>query len=182
MTPEALMEAILFFKAEPVAISGLSRYTQKSELEIKEALRNLEEQLSGRGLQLVWHGETVMLGTRAEAGETIESITKEELNKDLGKAAVETLSIIIYRGPVSRSEIDYIRGVNSTFILRNLMIRGLVERIANPKDARSFLYQPSVDLVSHLGLAKIEDIPEYEDMRAELKQINNDQNGGSAKA
>ena len=61
-----------------------------------------------------------MLGTSAEASTLIEKLTKEELNRDLGKASLETLSIIMYQGPIKRSQIDYIRGVNSTFILQKL--------------------------------------------------------------
>jgi segregation and condensation protein B len=75
--------------------------------------------------------------------------------KDLGKAGLETLSIILYQGPISRAEIDYIRGVNSNFILRNLLIRGLIERVENPHDQRSFLYKPTLELISYLGLSKI---------------------------
>ncbi|MDO8521070.1 MAG: SMC-Scp complex subunit ScpB, partial [bacterium] len=71
-------------------------------------------------------------------------------------------------GPITRSEIDYVRGVNSTFILRNLLIRGLIEKIDNPKDQRSFLYQPSFQLLEYMGVSKIEDLPEYDSAMATL--------------
>ena len=93
------------------------------------------------------------------------------MQKDLGKAALETLTIILYRAPVSKGELDYIRGVNSSFILRNLLVRGLVERSINPNDKRSFVYRPTFDLLSHLGIAKIEDLPEYESVGQEIKKF-----------
>jgi segregation and condensation protein B len=102
-----------------------------------------------------------MLGTAPEASALIEQLTREELSKDLGKAGLETLSIIVYKSPITRADLDYIRGVNSSFILRNLQIRGLVEKITNPADARSFLYRPTFELLQHLGVTRVEDLPEY---------------------
>jgi segregation and condensation protein B len=86
----------------------------------------------------------------------------------LGKAGLETLAIILYQGPISRADIDYIRGVNSQFIVRNLLIRGLIERVDNPTDARSFLYKTTLDLLSHLGISKIQDLPEYDQVRRDI--------------
>jgi segregation and condensation protein B len=110
-----------------------------------------------------------MLGTAQELSPLIEQLTKEELSRDLGKAGLETLSIILYQGPISRADIDYIRGVNSQFIVRNLLIRGLIERVDNPKDARSFLYKTTLQLLSHLGVSKIEDLPEYQQVRKDIE-------------
>ena len=102
----------------------------------------------------------------------IEKLTKEELVKDLAVRS-ETLSIIIYQGPLSRAEIDYIRGVQSNFILRNLMIRGLVEKIPNPKDQRSFLYKPTFEFLSYLGVTKIEEMPQFAEAKAEIENYKN---------
>jgi segregation and condensation protein B len=115
--------------------------------------------------------EEVMLGTSPEASKLIEQITKEELTKDLGKAALETLSVILYKGPVKRSDIDYIRGVNSTFILRNLLIRGLVEKKQAPDDARASVYSASFELLAHLGVAEIKNLPNFELVQEELKNF-----------
>ena len=130
---------------------------------IQNSLQN-----NNRGLTLIQTDTEVMLGTAKEFSPLIEQLTKEELSRDLGKAGLETLSIVLYQGPISRADIDYIRGVNSQFILRNLLIRGLVERIDNPKDARSFLYKTTLDLLAHLGISKVEDLPEYEKVRSDI--------------
>lgn len=169
MKLDSKIEAVLFFKAEPVSVKRLSEIFGVFESEILEALKELESKLAGRGLRLVWKEEEVMLGTAPECSEVIEKITKEELIRDLGKAGLETLSIVIYKGPVSRKEIDYIRGVNSNFILRNLLVRGLVEKNASEKDQRQFLYKPTFELLSHLGVGKIEDVPEYDVLKAAMK-------------
>jgi segregation and condensation protein B len=172
MSLEAQIEAILFWKAEPVSRKFLAEALGRPEEEILSALQNLERQLAERGVILMWKDEEVLLGTKPEAGELIERLTKEELGKELGKAALETLAIVLYQAPVTRARIDYIRGVNSSFILRHLQIRGLVERIPNPADARGFLYRPTFDLLQHLGAAKVEDLPEFEALAIKLKELS----------
>ena len=165
----AQLEAILFWKAEPVTFKKLAELLKVDQSTVKSTIQELEKNLQGRGLTLVQTDTEVMLGTAKEFSSLIEQLTKEELTRDLGKAGLETLSIVLYQGPISRADIDYIRGVNSQFILRNLLIRGLVERIDNPKDARSFLYKTTLDLLAHLGVSKVEDLPEYEKVRADIE-------------
>ncbi len=169
MTLDAQIEAILFWKGESVSRKKLALLLDTSEENIDQALTDLEGKLAGRGLQLVLKEDEVMLGTRAELGTLIEKLAKEELVRDLGKAGLETLSIILYRGPIARRDIDYIRGVNSNFILRNLLVRGLVEKVTNPEDQRGYLYKPTFELLSYLGLSKISDLPEYEQVRTEIE-------------
>ena len=170
---EQKIEAVLFWKGEPISIKKLSQIFEKTEEEISASLKILETNLTGRGVSLVFKEDEVALSTSKDVSELIEKLTKEELVKDLGKAGLETLSIIIYQGPLSRAEIDYIRGVQSNFILRNLMIRGLVEKIPNPKDQRSFLYKPTFELLSFLGVSKIEDMPEFNEARTEIENYKN---------
>jgi segregation and condensation protein B len=167
---DSQIEAVLFWKGEPQSIKKLADSLGKNEEDIKSALQTLKEKITGRGVELIYKDDEVMLGTATKLSHIIERLTKEELVKDLGKAGLETISIIAYKGPISRAEIDHIRGVQSNFILRNLQIRGLVERISNPKDARSFLYRPTFELLQFLGVSKIEDLPEYEKVKAEFEQ------------
>jgi len=163
------IEAVLFWKAEPVGIKKLATLLDVDVKSIRAGLIELDNSLKGRGVALVQTDEDVMLGTAKELSPLIEKLTKDELTRDLGKAGLETLSIVLYQGPISRAEIDYIRGVNSQFILRALLIRGLVERVDNPADARSYLYKPTLDLLSHLGVSKIIELPEYEQIRNEIE-------------
>jgi segregation and condensation protein B len=183
----AQLEATLFWKGEPVTLKRLAEAVDRTEMEVVSALAELEANLAGRGLALVRHGNEVMLGTAPEAAPIVEKLTKDELIRDLGKAGLETLTIVLYQGPVSRAEIDYIRGVNSNFILRNLLIRGLVEKVENEKDKRAFLYKPTFELISHLGLRNLEELPEYEAVRKEIldfkdKKKNPDMDGDDSAA
>lgn len=165
------IEAILFWKAEPIKISKLASILHVEQEVVSQALNLLNENLKTRGITLVQTTDEVMLGTSKEHSELIEQMTKDELIHDLGKAGLETISIVLYQGPISRADIDYIRGVNSQFILRNLLVRGLVERVDNPNDARSFLYKPTLELLSHLGISKIEELPEYENVRKDIENF-----------
>ena len=163
------IEAILFWKAEPVQIRKLAEMLSVDEQSLNVGILELETILKDRGLTLVRTADEIMLGTSKELSSLID-----ELNRDLGKAGLETLSIILYQGPITRAEIDYIRGVNSQFVVRNLLVRGLIERVDNPKDARSFLYKTTLDLLSLLGVSKIEDLPEYANIRAEIEAFRSD--------
>ena len=171
MLLSAQIEAILFFKGEPLSVKKLAELLAVRTETIEEALNELENKLAGGGLTLIRNQDEVMLATAAEAGELIESIKKEELSRDIGKAGLETLAIVLYKGPISRPDIDYIRGVNSSFILRNLLVRGLIERLPNPNDSRSYLYQPTFDLMSFLGLTRIEDLPEFDTLKQKVEEF-----------
>jgi segregation and condensation protein B len=167
---ENQIEAILFFKGEPVSKKKLSELLEVTAEEINTGLLALESSLSGRGLSLVHDKESVLLGTSPLASKLIEKVTKEELMRELGKAGLETLSIILYKQEVAKREVDYIRGVNSSFIIRNLLIRGLIERI--DKGGRGYSYKPTVDLLAYLGISKIEDLPEYEKVMQEISEFD----------
>lgn len=170
-----ILEAILFWRGEPVKISRLANILKSSHDEIVNELAILENQLSQRGVILIRKNDEVSLATTPEASDIIADLTKEEFSRDLGKAGLETLSVVLYRGPISRSEIDYIRGVNSTFILRNLVIRGLIEKITDEKDQRRYLYRPTFDLLGYLGLKRLEDLPEYDKVKSEIERFKEDQ-------
>ncbi len=161
MTLDARIEAILFWKAEPIKISKLATLLDKQEGDIRDALDDLKEKLEERGVALIEWEDEVALSTAPGVSELIESMTKEELMKDLGKAGLETLSIVLYKGPISRADIDYVRGVNSAFILRNLSVRGLISKEENK-------YKPTMELISHLGMKNIEELPDKESILAEL--------------
>ncbi len=168
-----LIEAILFFKAEPVSLKVLAEMTDTSLEEVTAAITDLETALTGRGVALLRNDNEISLGTAPEATIVIEKLIKEELSKDLGKAGLETLSIVLYKGPISRPEIDYIRGVNSSFILRNLTVRGLVERLTKEGDSRAYVYRPTFELLSQLGITQISNLPDYETVTRELEAIMN---------
>jgi segregation and condensation protein B len=162
------IEAILFWKGEPMSLKRLAEVLKVSKEEIGEAVVGLEKNLEGRGIVLQRNGDEVTLGTAPEFSKLIEHLQKEELNKDLSKASLETLSIILYKNGANRVEIDYIRGVNSSFTLRALSIRGLIEKIPDPKDARRYFYKPSFETLSYMGIKSVAELPEYESVSGEI--------------
>lgn len=168
---EFQIEALLFYKNEPIEIKKISNLIGTGEKEVKEALINLGNSLENRGICLVMTDKEVSLATAPGTQDLIEQVTKDEMSKDIGKAGLETLAIILYNGPISRREIDYIRGVNSTFILRSLSMRGLVEREPDQKDQRVFKYRGSLSLLAHLGIKKIEELPEYKTFENKVSEL-----------
>lgn len=172
----AKIESLLFWKGEPVTVKELAKMLSVDEGAIQDGLKELEEKLvegEGRGISLVREGDTVLLTTHTSVANIITELNKEELTKDLSKAALETLSIILYRGPMKRSQIDYIRGVNSQFILRILSVRGLIERQTSPTDERAYTYSPSLDLLQLLGVSKKEDLPDYQSVNDDIEGFMN---------
>ncbi len=165
------IEAILFYKNEPMTIKELAKLLDASREDIKSSISELEIFYKDRGITLITADDTIALGTDPKYSSLIEDLKKEELSRDLGKAGLETLSIILYKGPISRREIDYIRGVNSGFIIRNLMIRGLVERAEPEVGERSYTYKPTLELYKFLGITKKEDLPEYENAFKKLEEF-----------
>lgn len=161
---EAQIEAILFVHGEPVPIKKLVSLTKKSEKQISEALQGIKENLrgEGRGLDLVVGKDEAQLVTAPELSEIVEKLVKEELDTKLTPAALETLTIIAYLGPCTRALVEYIRGVNCAFMLRSLMIRGLVERKSDSQKTGGYVYQVTFDFLKHMGVASVEELPEYE--------------------
>jgi segregation and condensation protein B len=165
------IESLLFYFAEPIRVTELAKILKRERVEVDAALAELRNSLSDRGIRLMEHAGEVSLVTAPSAAPLIEAVVKEELSKDLSRASLETLSVVLYRGPITRSEIDHIRGVNSTFILRTLMVRGLVEKLDNPKDQRSYLYRATSDTLRFMGVTRTEELPRFEETRDKIEQI-----------
>lgn len=157
------LEALLFIYGEPMEIKKLAKILGVKESEVSEGLELLDKEIQReeRGLALMRDKGKVQLVTKPEFAKLLEDITKQEFIEVLTPAALETLSIIAYAGPISRADIEYIRGVNSSFIMRALLMRGLVERSVDPKRSNTYLYSTSFELLRHLGLTKNSDLPDY---------------------
>lgn len=162
------LEAVLFQQSDPIDRSYLTQVLGVSADELDAAVRVLTETLANRGIRLLQIGEQLELITAPEVSEVVAKVRKAELVKDLGKAGSETLSIILYRGPISRARIEYIRGVHCSFVLRNLLIRGLIERVPNPAQQRSVLYDVTPAFLTHMGVTRKEDLPQYQEMLTQI--------------
>ncbi len=164
---EAACEAILFYYGAPLAIPKLAKLLGCTPKECRETLDALSARYvadAARGLFLLIHNEEATIGTKPELKSFLESLMKEEFQESLTPAALEALSLVSYLGPVTRATIDYIRGVNSTFTLRNLLLRGLIDRAPAEKGG-GYEYRASVEFLKHMGIARVEELPEYEKYR-----------------
>jgi len=166
------IEAYLFWKGEPVSIKNICKVLDINEDSVKESLLILKEkEKTDTGIVLIQYDDMLTLGTHIDVNDFIEKMIKDELQKELGKSALETLAIILYQGPIKRADIDYVRGVNSQFILRNLLIRGLITRVDDPRDERAFLYKPSLELLAFLGITDIKQLPDFEEVINKLSSF-----------
>jgi segregation and condensation protein B len=160
----AALEALLFVHGEPLSFKKISAVLDISVDEAEQAVAAFKEKLesSERGLALVSNQNSVQLVTKPALSAVIQEFIKKELTEDLTPASLEALSLIAYLGPLPRARLDYLRGVNSSFILRNLMMRGLVERNPDPERPSVMLYRATIDLWKHLGVEAQDRLPEYE--------------------
>lgn len=166
---EKEIEALLFYAAEPLSLDYLAKVLEVKKEEIKNGLTALQNSIEDRGVVLIEHNGEVSLVTSPETSEVIEKMVQDEYSRDLGRASIETLAIIAYKNSISRKEIEYIRGVNSQFAIRNLLLRGLIEKKSKDSDERVVVYNITMDALMHMGLQKISDLPEYEEIENKLK-------------
>lgn len=158
MTLDMKIEALLFYRATPLNKITLMKNFECTEDDFHEAIDTIRSRHEKSALSLLETEAEIQLTTSPEVSDFIAEQSKEEIKGDIGKAGAETLAIILYREPVTRAEIDRIRGVNSSFILRNLMVRGLIERKSRKG---SQVYSISTQLLQHLGVEQKYDLPRF---------------------
>lgn len=160
----AKLEALLFIHGEPLAVETIAEVIECTNREAADAIDAYRKVLAGeeRGVMVVFDGsgKKVQLVTKPEFAGILERFVKKELREDLTPASLETLSIIAYLGPITRNKIEYLRGVNSSFILRNLLVRGLIERVPDPGRSGSAVYSVSTECLRYLGMSSQSDLPD----------------------
>lgn len=165
------LEALLFVHGEPITLGELSSILGMEKEAVSGLIEQYKEKLGDpeRGLMLLSHGDKIQLVTKPSVGSVLSAFVKQELDSDLSPASLETLSIIMYLGPISRNKIEFYRGVNSSMILRSLGLRGLISRVSDLEKAGGWLYEPSFNLLKHLNVSKAEDLPEYSLIRTKFE-------------
>ncbi|MBI4084898.1 MAG: SMC-Scp complex subunit ScpB [Candidatus Liptonbacteria bacterium] len=166
----AELEALLFIHGEALSKKKAAKLLELDKENFDSLLSEMEKRLDSesRGLVIIKDEEKIQLGTKPAFAKLLENFVKEELSEDLTPATLEVLSIIAYLGPVSRAEIDYRRGVNSSFTVRNLMLRGLIERFSDPERPVSFLYRPTFEFFKHIGVKNREELPDFRKLKESL--------------
>jgi len=163
MELSAKLEALLFFFGEPIELTTIARMLGISLEECEAVVSHYEQTLissNERGLIVLRKGSSIQLATKPELKEIGEAIVKDEFRESLTPAALETLALVSYLGPVTRATVDYIRGVNSSYSIRNLSMRGLGDR--GEEKGASFRYAPTQEFLKHIGISNIKMLPEYD--------------------
>ncbi|MEK7464517.1 MAG: SMC-Scp complex subunit ScpB [Patescibacteria group bacterium] len=171
----AELEVLLFHYGEPLPMKKISRLIGVKESECKELVGVLASSLQNNeysGLMILEDGDAVQLVSKPGLASVNEKLTKEEFREELTPAGLEALTIIAYLGPIPRMTLDYIRGVNSSFTLRALLMRGLIERSESAKRKNIYEYKVSFDFLKHMGLGSIQELPEYEKYKDILSKFD----------
>jgi len=159
------IEAILFATADTYTVAALAKQLQVTPDAIEQALNQLSESLENHAVMLVRQGDTITLATRPEHSVLLEALRKEELQKDLSKASAETLAVVVYHPGATKAEIELVRGVNASYSLRALQIRGLIETNGA---GRAITYHPTVALLESYGVAAVQELPQYEETKQKI--------------
>jgi segregation and condensation protein B len=160
---KASLEALLFVAPLAVTPSQLASALEIPESEVEAGLKLLAADFQERGLRLQRHAGRVQLTTAPELSEVIERFLGLEITSHLSRAALETLSIVAYQQPVTRPQVDSIRGVNSDGVMKSLLHKGLIQDIGRAEGpGRPILYVSSAEFLQHFGLASLEELPPLE--------------------
>ncbi|MEK7168060.1 MAG: SMC-Scp complex subunit ScpB [Patescibacteria group bacterium] len=170
MNPKKQIESLLFISHKPLSLSEISKLVSLDKKETEKIILGLMEEYKQRngGMVIIQIEDKFQMATSGDTSELISKFVKSEMTGELTKPSLEALTVIAYRGPISKAELELIRGVNCSLILRNLLMRGLIE--AKEDKAKGVtIYQITFDFLKFLGLSSQKDLPDFE----KLNQNNN---------
>lgn len=166
----AMLEAYLFYEGGEAKKATVQKTLSWSKEQLEAAINDLQNTLNGRGIALLATDDTLSLKTAADCAPVIELLEKDLRERDIGAAGLEVLALLLYKGDSSKSEIDFIRGVNSASTIRHLELRGLVERTKRT-DERSMVYKATADTLGLLGITNNARLPEYETLKTRIAEF-----------
>lgn len=162
------IESLLFIAGKPLSVKKISEIVHAEPKDVEQALQECmhEYEQQERGLHIMKSGTTYQMATHPRYSNLVTEFIKSEQTGELTKPSLETLTIIAYRGPVSKTEIEQIRGVNCSLILRNLLIKGLIESSFD-RTQKTTLYTVTLPFLEFLGVSKIDELPDYETLHSD---------------
>jgi len=164
---EVKLEALLFAAPGPATVDQLAAALEVRPAEVKAALTNLEVQYEERGLRIQYHKGGAQMTSAPEHAPEIERLLQLDSQAHLSRAALEVLAIVTYKQPITRPELDAIRGVNSDSSLKTLLRHGLIEEMGRTSGpGRPILYGTSGEFLQHFGLSSLEELPRIEASKA----------------
>jgi len=163
----AQLEALLFIAPDSVSAAQLATALDRRVLEVEEALDEMEaiyaEHAAERGLRLQRYHGRVQLTTAPQAARAVERFLGLDIRSRLSRASLEALAIVLYRQPVTRPQVDAIRGVNSDGVMRNLLFKGLIQEIGRAESpGRPILYSATTECIQYFGLSSLAGLPPLE--------------------
>lgn len=172
MSLKSQLESLLFVAIKPLGSKELASLTQAKTKEVEEALESLlvDYQQRESGLALIKNNGQYQLTTAGANAGLVQEFLKEEASGELSQPSLEALTIIAYRGPIAKLELDRIRGVNCSLIIRNLLLRGLIEEKFD-KNKQEHFYTVTHDFIRFLGISSPQALPDYEKLNR-LEALN----------
>ncbi len=160
---EAQIEAILFASGKAMSLKQLAKICGRSREEVEVVLEKIKAKFNTQqsGIHILENQQEVQMVINPRYAKLVEELVKEEVVSELTRPQLETLTIIAYRGPITKLELERIRGVNCGLILRNLIIKGLIE-VKEDKVVENNIYTISTKFMQHLGITRVEELPEYD--------------------
>jgi segregation and condensation protein B len=162
MSLKSQLESLLFVAIKPLAVRELADLTKTKAKEVEQALDELASGYGAgeSGLALIKNNNQYQITTAGSNATLVQDWLKDETSGDLSQPSLEALTIIAYRGPIAKLELERIRGINCSLIIRNLLLRGLIEEKFDNQKNEHF-YTVTHDFVRFLGLPSVESLPDY---------------------
>jgi segregation and condensation protein B len=168
---KSLIESLLFVADRAVTVDSLATALDVSVEDVEGTLLALDVEYEERGIRLQRKGDRLQLVTAPEAGPQIQRFLGLEISGRLSAAALETLAIVAYRQPVTRAQVEAIRGVNSDSVLRSLVRRGLLEEVGRAQTAGlPILYGTTFEFLGQFGLQNLDDLPDWQALAHEIQE------------
>ncbi len=173
------IESLLFIANRPLNKAEIVKNVGQKLKDLEKIFQELIEEYKkpDRGINIINNGQSLQMVTNPQNSECVQKFLKTEIYQELTPASLETLSIIAYRGPLAKLDLEKIRGVNCSIILRHLLIKGLIiEKVVNKAFAKddniqskeeqidydNNIYSVSLDFIKHLGINDLQELPDYE--------------------
>jgi segregation and condensation protein B len=157
------IESLLLVAENPLSLKEIAHSLSANATAIEDELKSLVSDYKERGIRIIKQKDSYILGTAPENSELVSIFLNEELKSELSASSLEVLAIVVYKQPVTRAEIEEIRGTDSSRNIRILLMRGMIEeRGRKESPGRPILYGTSIKLLTHLGIQDEEELPKIE--------------------
>lgn len=166
-----ILEAILFVAGEPVAVADVAVALGLTELEVMQAVAELERACESRGVTVRRYGDHLRMETRPEYAPYVERLLQPVQRQSLSQTAMETLAVIAYRQPTTKGEVEQVRGVKCDYSVQSLMQKGLIKEVGR-KEAlgRPILYATTDKFLEHFGISDIRELPPLPDAQEKVDE------------